>query len=121
MTQIPDHKRCVGPGWHPILDQLHTDIVALDPEYSVAQVKEKFGGLRAYLVYRNPEITALVTAAETLSAVTCENCGIPGRIRNRKDSRWLQCLCDLCVLPEPDRQTTTEPDAVLDSLPEVAS
>lgn len=103
MTQIPDWLDHVGPGWHPILTQLHVDVVALDPGYEVRQVKEKFGGLRAYLSYRNPGIDGLVAAAEGASMVTCEDCGQPGVIRQRPNRRWLLCLCDVCVevVPEP--------------------
>jgi hypothetical protein len=37
VTQIPDWLDHVGPGWHPLLQQLHTHIAALDPEYATAQ------------------------------------------------------------------------------------
>jgi hypothetical protein len=106
MTQIPDWLDHVGPGWHPLLQQLHTDIAALDPGYKVAQVKEKFGGLRVYLTaYRHPDINTLIHAAEAQSQETCEGCGAPGRIRNRVNRVWLQCLCDVCVEKEPERES----------------
>jgi len=97
MSQIPEWREHVGPGWAPILDELHRDVVALDPDYTVEQVKEKFGSLRAYLTYRDPAIAALVQAAQQRSAQTCEECGAPGLIRNRRGAIWLQCLCDTCV------------------------
>lgn len=102
MTRIPDWVDHVGPGWHPLLAQLHTDVVALDPEYVVVQVKEKFGGLRAYLNYQNPEITAIVRAAEVLSASICEDCGEPGFIRQRPKRTRMLCLCDVCVQKAPE-------------------
>lgn len=101
-TQIPDWMDHVGPGWHPILTQLHADVVALDPDYRVAQVKEKFGGLRAYLVHAShPDIEPLIRAAESKSMQTCEECGAPGRVRNRVNRVWLQCLCDACSEKDP--------------------
>lgn len=100
-TKIPDWMDHVGPGWHSILNQLHADVTALDPEYAVSQVKEKFGGLRAYLQYTNPDVGTLVHAAETQSMRTCEDCGEPGIIRQRPNRRWLLCLCDVCVLTPP--------------------
>lgn len=101
-TQIPDWLDHVGVGWRPILQQLHLDVVALEPDYKVSQVKEKFGGLRAYLAYQNPQIAALVTAAEAQSMQTCEDCGAPGTLRQRAKRKWLLCLCDVCVLKEPE-------------------
>lgn len=104
MTQIPDWLDHVGPGWVPILEQLHTDVVALDPEYTVDQVKEKFGALRAYLVYQDRGVEELVEEAIRKSAVTCYDCGKPGEITCREGSGMLLCLCDSCVakpLPEP--------------------
>jgi len=102
MSQIPDSLDHVGPGWHPILEQLHLDIIAVDPDYTTSQVKEKFGGLRVYLAScRHPDVNALIRAAEVRAQETCEDCGAPGRIRNRAGRIWLQCLCDVCVDKEP--------------------
>src|SRR5688500_11988135 len=38
----------VGPGWWPIVTAIHAALSAIDPDYSVDQVKEKFGTLRYY-------------------------------------------------------------------------
>jgi hypothetical protein len=96
-TQIPDWMGHVGPGWHQILTQLHEDIMAIDPGYKVLQIKEKFGGGRFYLQSEHLDVAPLVRAAEDESRRTCEGCGEPGFIRNRRNSRWMQCLCDSCV------------------------
>lgn len=45
----PNDYFCVGPGWHPLLMKLHHQLMAIDPGYNVGQIKEKFGGLRAYM------------------------------------------------------------------------
>lgn len=37
-----------GPGWYRLLVELDTQLAALDPDYRVQQVKEKFGTLRYY-------------------------------------------------------------------------
>lgn len=47
--------RPVGKGWHSIIDQLHEDILKLDPNYVIQQIKEKFGTLRYYCNYKEPE------------------------------------------------------------------
>lgn len=47
-VQIPAWRSHVGEGWHPLLDELHARLLEVDPGYRVAQLKEKFGGLRVY-------------------------------------------------------------------------
>lgn len=99
-TQIPDWLDHVGPGWQPILAQLHADVVAVEPTYSVRQVKEKFGSLRTYLSYDSSEVFELIRAAENQAETTCEECGNPGYIRSRRPQGRLAALCDLCVEKE---------------------
>lgn len=38
----------VREAWHPIVEKLNEDLLAIDPNYKVLQVKEKFGDLRYY-------------------------------------------------------------------------
>jgi hypothetical protein len=116
--QIPEHLDDVGPGWRPLLLCLHERLLAVSPEYSVNQVKEKFGRLRIYLfsgLLREPYISSgrlpderesermaledaaarrLVHAAEDKSGEICEFCGAPGRARQRA---WIKTLCDDCA------------------------
>jgi len=90
-----------GPGWDDLLAELDARITALDPDYAVQQVKEKFGTLRYYVsVHSGDEeirrsIRALINDAEQRSARTCENCGSPGSIRTRRG--WFRTLCDRCA------------------------
>lgn len=58
-----------------------------------AQVKEKFGSLRFYVYGGDNYTQGVIDMAETLSANTCEECGVPGTIER---SSWLQCLCSTC-------------------------
>lgn len=59
---------------------------------TVAQIKEKFGGLRFYLDGPHDDyIEGLITMAESCSYHTCEVCGNPGKAR--KDG-WIKVLCD---------------------------
>lgn len=46
--------------WLPVIEHLHKDLLEIDPYYTVAQVKEKFGGLRfyAYPSYEDKSIVA---------------------------------------------------------------
>jgi hypothetical protein len=61
--------------------------------FRVAQVKEKFGGLRFYVDNSNEAIDALVDEAESESYSICEQCGSPGE---RRDGGWTKVRCDAC-------------------------
>ena len=57
----------------------------------VNQVKEKFGTLRFYYTGGDDYVDGVVRMGEGMSAVTCEDCGAPGRSRN---GGWIRTLCD---------------------------
>jgi hypothetical protein len=69
-------------GWAAIVTALNNDIRMIDPQYTIDQIKEKFGGLRYYITLSDnelgPEIYKLVREAEELSMETCDVCGQPG-------------------------------------------
>lgn len=92
----------MGDGWRAILEQLCADLenqVKADKieEFSVVQIKEKFGGLRVYCSYEgkvNDRVRELVRNAEKMSDTTCEVCGKTGEIRLPKDEPyWYKCCC----------------------------
>lgn len=100
---------CVGEGWYPIIESLcdciqsHIDWNnARSKKYpelcyqqieqvKVAQIKEKFGGLRFYYDGGNDIISGMVTMAETWASHSCETCGAPG---TRRSGGWIRTLCD---------------------------
>lgn len=47
---LPGYWRSIDcdRGWYPLLVALDKELAAIDPDYQVLQVKEKFGGLRYY-------------------------------------------------------------------------
>jgi hypothetical protein len=55
------------------------------------QVKEKFGALRFYYHGGDDIVDGMARMAESMSAVTCEQCGAPGRQRGRG---WIMTRCD---------------------------
>lgn len=57
----------------------------------VNQVKEKFGALRFYYTGGDDNIYGMVRMAESMSEVTCEECGSPGESRG---GGWVRTLCD---------------------------
>lgn len=57
----------------------------------VAQIKEKFGGLRFYYDGGDDHISGMVTMAESWAHRTCETCGNKGEQRS---GGWIRTLCD---------------------------
>jgi hypothetical protein len=90
-----------GDGWFQLLWDLSEGIEKIlkdnpDTEFRVAQVKEKFGGLRFYWSCKAPtyeKIGPLVQEAEKKASETCEHCGEPGKERT---GGWIKTLCDAC-------------------------
>lgn len=58
-----------------------------------AQVKQKFGTLRFYMTSGTDEMYKLINEAEHKSARTCEECGLPGKLRT---TGWRVVNCDSC-------------------------
>jgi len=66
----------------------------IDAEKTVptaVQVKEKFGTLRFYIDGGTDAHYNYIRFAESMSAVTCETCGAPGKIRGHG---WYYTACD---------------------------
>lgn len=112
MSQIPEWTNGVGEGWKSILYKLHKQLFSLDPEYDVAQIKEKFGGLRVYLnYYDKPNATmewaeTYIRQAEEQAAKTCELCGATGndvctRPPPQRRHGWIRTTCDKCQFSRP--------------------
>jgi hypothetical protein len=97
-----------GDGWFTILDQLMGNIQHhIDwnnknfekgykqykqvPQVTLDQVKEKFGTLRFYYQGGDDEISGMVRMAESMSSVTCEQCGNPGTTGGQG---WITTLCE---------------------------
>ena len=97
----------VGPGWWPIIEalcsQIHHHVTWKNeqrdkysrgngcPEVTVAQIKEKFGGLRFYYDGGDDTVDGMVRMAESWAARSCEECGKPGTSRS---GGWVKTLCD---------------------------
>ncbi len=87
---------CVGPGWQPIIKSV---IQLIESEGGkISQVKEKFGGLRIYWhegetsmpVETYSRLEKLVTAAEWLCGISCEECGGLGTLSGKS---WMKTTC----------------------------
>ena len=90
-----------GEGWWPIIETLCNNIQhhidgknkesEIVPQVTVAQIKEKFGGLRFYYDGGDERIRGMVQMAESWADRSCEECGAPGQ---RRDGGWIKTLCD---------------------------
>lgn len=109
MKRIPPNwGRWIGcsRGWYPIIIALDQALVAIDPDYELHQVKEKFGGLRYYFGTSESIAEAdrqrmeqLVDEAEERCESTCELCGGPGS-RHVTPHGWYRTLCATCAAAE---------------------
>lgn len=76
--------------WVSFADRKERPIPEPVPQVVAIQVKEKFGGLRFYYNGGDDYIRGLVSMAESMSYVTCETCGNPGKSTK---GGWIQTLC----------------------------
>ena len=92
---------CVQEGWYNLLDimltqiQLHVNYqetaIHDNDKPRFVQIKEKFGGLRAYHDGGDAYIAGIIEMTESMSYHLCECCGNKGKLRN---TSWLKTLCD---------------------------
>lgn len=91
LTLLDKHYK----GWRvaitDALDAGPKDLPPLVPQVVVSQVKEKLGTLRFYYDGGDDVVDGMVRMAEAMSAVTCEECGAPGKNRS---GGWIRTLCD---------------------------
>lgn len=100
-THVEKAYMGVGPGWYNLiytltnyidrrLENLNKD--GENRKVVIAQIKEKFGGLRYYADGDLDEaMYGAIDFAESLSYTICEECGEPGKLRS---GGWMRTLCD---------------------------
>jgi hypothetical protein len=98
-------------GWYEILSRLcyivnnHIDYKKRLNEplesFYWSQIKEKFGGLRAYCYGADEYIRGVIDMAESMSCITCEVTGEKGKVRYKRFDEdgqpipaWVRTLCD---------------------------
>lgn len=113
-----------GEGWFGPLNELCSkieQILTRLPEdergFQVAQVKEKFGGLRFYIDGpKNKEayddIQVLIGNAESACYKLCEDCGNPG---TRRNSGWIKVRCDDCEKEYYRQRRLQERESIISS------
>lgn len=86
----------IDDGWANLFETLCNDIHALNPsDFYWTQVKEKFGGLRAYYSGGDEQISKLVQEAEDRSYKICELCGSQNEV-SATGRGWIKTLCSKC-------------------------
>jgi len=73
-----------------LLQQAKSNIIE---QVEAAQVKEKYGGLRFYVMGGNETVDALISFAEDMSYRTCESCGSPA---TPSEGGWITTRCNKC-------------------------
>lgn len=103
-------------GWIDLVLQLDRDLSQVVPDYTIAQVKEKFAGLRYYIgsFGIDPEdpgydeaydkANELVREAERKSYTICQFCGEPGTLDDSQN--WVVTACEA---HRTDTDTATAP------------
>ena len=75
-----------GQGWHGIIHDIDKELSSIDPDYTIQQIKEKFGGLRFYFMMNtentelHENIQKLIDIAEDKSYDTCQITGKVGKL-----------------------------------------
>lgn len=89
---------CPEP-WRPIARELHEELLKIDPDYRVDQIKEKMGGLRYYITpsenmdtETRRKMQILTFDAEKKSNTICQVCGEPGECKSKRG--WYATLCE---------------------------
>lgn len=128
---VPFWFEC-GDGWYTLVDTLCSSIqfavenekkrldlkkedgeTVTDENYeaasvTIAQVKEKFGGLRFYVYGGDEYVRGMIRLAEAMSYKICEKCGNPGKLNN---DGWSRVLCDNCNAADEDRRMSERQEA----------
>lgn len=99
---------CPPKGWIDLVVALDRDLAAIVPDYTIAQVKEKFAGLRFYIgsygevsEEQRSKARELINEAERASYDLCQVCGgqADGSLG---ESGWQSTLCETHRLPPND-------------------
>ena len=91
-------------GWYGILKEIDSLLLSCDPDYTILQIKEKFGSLRYYFKFSDScslnreqrnELHNKVRYIESRSVNMCEGCGCASSIHKRGEYS-VSNKCDAC-------------------------
>ena len=87
----------IDEGWYQIAVDCDRDLTAINPDYQILQIKEKFGGLRYYIKPVNAttkevkDMNKVIRRYEGIASRTCEATGLPG-VLMKSVGGWLKTL-----------------------------
>lgn len=98
-SQLPQWTHEYNEGWDDLVNTLVTKLYAIDPKMEIFQIKEKFGGLRAYIDPSHDlsdedadRFNKLIREAEDASYEICDRCGKTGR--TIAINGWYMTVCE---------------------------
>lgn len=95
----------IYPGWSNLIKEIDSKIKSYDPDYKVAQIKEKFGGLRFYFnsnCETDEDFNKLCDQVWNIADRSLSICEICGKEGSPNFSRygWRKTLCEDCKREE---------------------
>ena len=94
---VPEYYKSidVDEGWYQIVVNCDKELIKIDPNYQIFQIKQKFGGLRYYFHPSQSdtlkEMQKVIAKYEAIAKITCEATGNPG-VLMRSKSGWYKTL-----------------------------
>ena len=93
---VPEFAISVPDGWKDLVNRADAGLATIVPDYTILQIKEKFGGLRYYVsgitADMQSKVREVLDEYERMSFYICEVCGEQG---NMTSTGWIRTLCDL--------------------------
>lgn len=90
-----DWLDCIPVGWYDIGLEMIEQCEAIDPEYTIYDMKEKWGHLDVISNSGNYEIAAIEEEYWKKSAEVCAHCGKPATMRTING--WILPMCGDCM------------------------
>lgn len=83
-------------GWLGLVQKID-DVLKVNPNYRIVQIKQKFGELRFYAHGLTGYEQAFVTEMENKSLYICEICGSENDTVAARNDSWILTLCNECA------------------------
>lgn len=84
----------IPSGWTDIINTCIDEIIELDPDIQILQIKEKFAELRIYVSGTTQAVYKILEKYNDKISNTCQLCGKEGELRINRG--WYSILCDNC-------------------------
>ncbi len=95
MTENYEWLNCIPTGWMELGREMIEKCEAIDPDYEVCDMKEKWGHLDVISTSGNYDIATIEEEYWKKSTEICAYCGKPAIMRTI--SGWILPICDDCM------------------------